>query len=574
MISKTVTSGSKLTKTRFEQQELLNRALSEVVSSGVLGKSERRAQLLQYLVDKELSGRGKELKAYSIALDVFGRSDSFDPNTDSIVRTEVGRLRDALTLFYAGEVDSDLPKIEIAKGTYRPTFSWGAAGQADAPPTKKSTTVARALVVAFVSALLIWIAYSENPGEQTNGDTTATKSETPFQVVRIAVAPYESTGNQPDVARLAFGLYTELTMDLSAYPWISVVSPIGNLDNTEEIQADYVFKGSILWNDATILVGSQLTSLPEQRLIWTGNQTASTSLVEIEQLQRQLVGEVVSELGSARGIAADLVKAINARSSGTNLDAFVCYLGAYQYIVSPSDDLHRELRSCLVDVVAEFPNYGEAWAGLGWVYMDEARYGRNPRPGADSWSDAKKAIEKGLDLAPLRTATLNAAMIHSVEAPEQSLENFRIHSTRLLELFPRHPGTLAQVGSRMAEFTGQWDRGLDLVNQAIELEPWPPSFYFKTRAYKAVLEADDQFAIDSTKPLTTRTSKSELMLVYLAAARNNLPAVMQEYRGLLADENLVSDDDILGYVRGRRYVAELETELLRQLAVAFEIDDA
>ncbi len=574
MISETVTSGSHLTKTRFEQQELLNRALSEVVSSGVLGKSERRAQLLQYLVDKELSGRGKELKAYSIALDVFGRSDSFDPNTDSIVRTEVGRLRDALTLFYAGDVDSDLPKIEIAKGTYRPTFSWGAAGQADVPPTKKSTTVARALVVAFVSALLIWITYSEDPGEQTNSDTTATKSETPFQVVRIAVAPYESTGNQPDVARLAFGLYTELTMDLSAYPWISVVSPIGNLDNTEEIQADYVFKGSILWNDATILVGSQLTSLPEQGLIWTGNQTASTSLVEIEELQRQLVGEVVSELGSARGIAADLVKAINARSSGTNLDAFVCYLGAYQYIVSPSDDLHRELRSCLVDVVAEFPNYGEAWAGLGWVYMDEARYGRNPRPGADSWSDAKKAIEKGLDLAPLRTATLNAAMIHSVEAPEQSLENFRIHSTRLLELFPRHPGTLAQVGSRMAEFTGQWDRGLDLVNQAIELEPWPPSFYFKTRAYKAVLEADDQFAIDSTKPLTTRTSKSELMLVYLAAARNNLPAVMKEYRGLLADENLVSDDDILSYVRGRRYVAELETELLRQLAIAFEIDDA
>jgi hypothetical protein len=70
MISKTVTSGSHLTKARFEQQELLNRALSGVVSSGVLGKSERRAQLLQYLVDKELSGRGKELKAYSIALDV------------------------------------------------------------------------------------------------------------------------------------------------------------------------------------------------------------------------------------------------------------------------------------------------------------------------------------------------------------------------------------------------------------------------------------------------------------------------------------------------------------------------
>ena len=373
---------------------------------------------------------------------------------------------------------------------------------------------------------------------------------------------------------MAFGLYSELSMDLSAYPWISVVSPIGNLGTTEEIQADYVFKGNILWDDATILVSSQLISLPEQRLIWSGNQTASTNLVEIEQLQSQLVGEVVSELGSARGIAADLVKALNVRSTGANLDAFLCYLGAYQYLVSPSDALHRELRSCLVEAVEEFPNYGEAWAGLGWAYMDEARYGRNPRPGADSWADAKKAIEKGLDLAPLRTATLNAALIHSVEAPEQNLENFRAHSTRLLELFPRHPGTLALVGSRMAEFTGQWDRGLDLVNQAIELEPRPPSWFFKTQAYKAVLQTDDHIAIESIKPLTTRTSKSELLLVYLAAARNNLLDMMQEYRGLLAAENLVSDDDIVNFVRGRRYLAELETELLRQLTLAFEIDDA
>lgn len=574
MKTKATASRPSAERTRSEERELLNHAVAAVVSSGVLGKSERRAQLLHYLVDKEHGGQGKELKAYSIALDVFGRGSDFDPNTDSIVRTDVGRLRDGLTLFYAGDVDPTLPKIEIAKGTYRPTFSWAEPMTAQAAAAPRSTIVLRSFLVALGAALIIWIVYALMPDGPLKGDSTGSQSETPYQIVRIAIAPYESSGNQRNVDRLAFGLYSELSMDLSAYPWISVISPIGNLDPTKEIQADYVFKGSILWDDSTILVSSQIISLPDQVLIWTGNQTTSTNLVEIEQLQRHLAGEVVSELGSARGIAADLVKALNARSSGTDLEAFVCYLGAYQYIVAPSDELHRELRSCLVDVVAEFPNYGEAWAALGWVYMDEARYGRNPRPGADSWADAKKAIEKGLDLAPLRTATLNAAVIQSVEAPQQNLEDFRIHSNRLLELFPRHPGTLAVVGSRLAEFTGEWDRGLELVNQAIELEPRPPSWFFKTQAYKAVLQADNQIAIDATKPLTTRTSISELMLVYLAAARNDLPEMMKEYRGLLAEQNLVTDEDIIGFVKGRRYLGELEVEILRQLTVAFDQDDA
>ncbi|MEP5092157.1 MAG: hypothetical protein ABJR23_22265, partial [Paracoccaceae bacterium] len=119
----TPTTPSARAQTSLEVQQDLNRAIDAVVVSGVLGKSERRAQLLRYLVEKEHAGRGKELKAYSIALDVFARGSDFDPNTDSIVRTEVGRLRDALTLYYAGNVDPELPRIDIPKGTYRPTIS-------------------------------------------------------------------------------------------------------------------------------------------------------------------------------------------------------------------------------------------------------------------------------------------------------------------------------------------------------------------------------------------------------------------------------------------------------------------
>ncbi|MEP1933935.1 MAG: hypothetical protein ABJJ37_21925, partial [Roseibium sp.] len=110
-------------------------------------------------------------------------------------------------------------------------------------------------------------------------------------------------------------------------------------------------------------------------------------------------------------------------------------------------------------------------------------------------------------------------------------------------------------------------------NQAIELEPRPPTWFFKTKAYRAVLQTDDQAALAATAPLTTRTSISELLLVYLAAARNNLFEVMEEQRSLLAEQNITTDEDLLNFVLGRRYVDELEAELLRQLSEAFAKDD-
>jgi len=55
-------------------------------------------RLSRFIVDETLSGRGDRLKAYAIALSVFERDPSFDPQADPIVRIEAGRLlgRDAL----------------------------------------------------------------------------------------------------------------------------------------------------------------------------------------------------------------------------------------------------------------------------------------------------------------------------------------------------------------------------------------------------------------------------------------------------------------------------------------------
>jgi hypothetical protein len=43
---------------------------------------------------------GRNIKGYDVALEVFGRPETFDPTVDPVVRVEAGRLREKLREYY------------------------------------------------------------------------------------------------------------------------------------------------------------------------------------------------------------------------------------------------------------------------------------------------------------------------------------------------------------------------------------------------------------------------------------------------------------------------------------------
>ena len=69
--------------------------------------SERNKRFLSYIVEETLGGRADRIKAYTIALVAFHRSEDFDPMIDPIVRIEASRLRRSLEHYYltAGRAD-------------------------------------------------------------------------------------------------------------------------------------------------------------------------------------------------------------------------------------------------------------------------------------------------------------------------------------------------------------------------------------------------------------------------------------------------------------------------------------
>jgi len=96
--------------------------LQAVIESPVFSRSPTLSRLLSYLCEKTFAGETDQIKEYSVALDVFDRRDSFDQDTDSIVRVQANRLRKRLSEYYAADGANHSVHITIPVGQYVPQF--------------------------------------------------------------------------------------------------------------------------------------------------------------------------------------------------------------------------------------------------------------------------------------------------------------------------------------------------------------------------------------------------------------------------------------------------------------------
>jgi Tol biopolymer transport system component len=97
--------------------------LSRILSSSAFVNSPRMTRFLKFVVETALEGKGPRIKEYVIAVEVFEKADSYDPQADSTVRTEASKLRAKLTRYYETEGRKDPLVITIPKGSYVPAFA-------------------------------------------------------------------------------------------------------------------------------------------------------------------------------------------------------------------------------------------------------------------------------------------------------------------------------------------------------------------------------------------------------------------------------------------------------------------
>ncbi|HKW57432.1 MAG TPA: hypothetical protein VJN42_08745 [Candidatus Acidoferrum sp.] len=106
----------------MSERDLFLGEIDRLIAGRALHGSESLCKLLRYLAKQAIEHPGLPVKEFQIATEVFGRSADFDPQLDSMVRVQAGRLRTKLADHYSAEGADDPIVIELPKGTYALSF--------------------------------------------------------------------------------------------------------------------------------------------------------------------------------------------------------------------------------------------------------------------------------------------------------------------------------------------------------------------------------------------------------------------------------------------------------------------
>jgi adenylate cyclase len=470
-------------------------ALMRILASPDFDAPERNRRFLRYVVEETLAGRGKRIKAYGIAVAVFDRDDSFDPQSDPIVRIEAGRLRRSLERYYFLSGQSDPIQIEIPKGAYVPTFRRLPDTPSLAAPEPQdrgvlprngrlrlvwpSPRAARALVLIAVIiglgglvAALGLLRPASTPIAEAARQTADIR-----QGPAILVIPFIDDGDAAPHPNLSQGFTREVIAGLTRFSDLFVFGSETSFrygattDRPEDtaLDVDFVLTGGMAVLPGRFRVTASLIDAKSGQYLWSGKFEDDLAATQIIQVRDDLADRVVRELAQPYGIIFSAkVREIEGRKP-QSFTSYECVLHFHKYWKTYDGALYDSVRKCLEKAIIVDDDYADAFASLALIYADAYRFHRDvPESVGDPLARALQLAHRAAELAPNSTHGYHA--LHNVYWMMNEVERSLEAAKRGLALNPNDTRLMADLGQRYC-LRGQWDKGLPLVRQAYARNP-------------------------------------------------------------------------------------------------------
>lgn len=116
----------------------IQKQLAKILASEAFSGSARMRDILRYVVEEALAGRGPNIKATTIGMDVHGYSPAEITERAGVVRVDAGRVRRKIAQYYESEGRADVVRIVLPTGTYEPEFERSAVEEPGSHSTKNS----------------------------------------------------------------------------------------------------------------------------------------------------------------------------------------------------------------------------------------------------------------------------------------------------------------------------------------------------------------------------------------------------------------------------------------------------
>lgn len=468
-------------------------------------RSPQLSRFLKHIVDAKLRGDEANIKAYSIAVDVFGRPPSFDPQTDPIVRVQARRLRGLLQEFYRQKLGRSGTRITLPVGRYIPEFELIADEEVAAPapeavesppaaveahnaaaapllePAPAKVRFGRRFWVQAIAAMALIIGL----GVLLAG-LQALRSPQPVVAAGNIWVPDEPTvyvsffsnlTDNPDLSTFVSRLNDHIGTLLAQYEDVQVgfITPSVPIEKHE---GSFLLSGTVVQASDGIEVKAVLTDVVSGTVVWTQTIPQPMPTKDDDAVPATAARKIMREVGAFRSP----VHAAGRRWLDDNslqlpkVNGYVCLL-SYRYArdtasaaaIAKAIDCHERL-------LAEQPDLPQALAASAWL-KGRAIYARvSPdEPLHLALDEATKLAERAVRLAP------DSSFTHEQYASVQNLqEHFELAQRHYAIALGFQPlNTDARAGYAVTlQRTGEWDTAAREAQFAIADTPNPPAWYF------------------------------------------------------------------------------------------------
>jgi tetratricopeptide (TPR) repeat protein len=247
--------------------------LARVLSSHCFAGATRIRDMLAFLVQEAIAGRGARLKEYVIGVEVLDRGADFDPRVDTNVRTEAWRLRSRLERYYSGEGADNPLRIALPRRSFVPLL--------------QPRTLAASVEPANAVAMNAEVVEVSDPISYRAGMPAANAC------ICIAIERFQGAASAAD-AGLAGRLTGELMLELGDHPGLRIFTDHAGGNGSVASEADLLMRGEVHELNGEVRTLVQLIRGQSGMLVWSHG----------------LHGAVGEGVGLSRRMALDIARAL------------------------------------------------------------------------------------------------------------------------------------------------------------------------------------------------------------------------------------------------------------------------
>jgi len=303
----------------------------------------------------------------------------------------------------------------------------------------------------------------------------SSKSEKPS----IAVLRFNNLTNDPEQTYFSDGMTTNICSRLSRIRSLQVKSGIEyDLDKTTladvalELEVKYVLSGSVQREADHVRVFVELTEGVSGDIRWSEHFDRRGK--DVIDIQDNIAQAITGTLWSNRGTIREAERDKLAKKPTSDFNAFDYILKGISYKERFRAETLVQAHECFDKAIELDPESAEAYGWKAWVYLLE-RWLNNTNDSDESLNQALNAAKKSIAIdAYSEIGHWSLAEVYlELGDSRRSFSEFE----KALEINPNNPDLMVTKGSTLCT-DGQFDEGLQLIQQGIKFNKHYPQWYF------------------------------------------------------------------------------------------------